>query len=1094
VSVTSGTIDVAAIRADFPIEDVVRAAGVELRATGHGFTGRCPFHDDSTPSLSVAGVPDRFGCGAHGDVIDFVQRLHGLSFVDAVRSLTTGGIIPRPVSRRGIPQGRPPVTPAFATSEARGLKINALAWKHLSTPVAIAFTDSFLLHHRGIDLRPLRLEHPDAPLAGHSSHGWTTLTDQLRRDGVSGDELVTMDLARVTRSGSLVDTLRDRLVFPVTDGVGRIRGFIGRDLTDDPRAPKYRNPTRTPTFDKSGLIYRPTHHSLSLSGNVIVVEGVLDALALAAAASAAGRSADFAPCTTSGVTVTPAQTAQVIDLAAGRPAVIALDGDEAGAAGTARWLNQICLQRHTLALTTRLPAGLDPADWVRARGVGGLAAFDGGRDSAGPGSVVPVLPGRELARVVLSAGGGHIKWPVETLLPLVAALPAQHAVQLLSQVEREVTPPGLEPQRDLLGRARASRKRGRPAMASRIGDRALCRRRASVPTRRGRRSLARLTRPLGIRPLPSTARRDHNHAEVHRLGRRGRPVPPRSRRPSRKAGLCRRLLQLGSHGRPDPAGGRRPRPPRRPNRPTPLDQRRGLPHRRPRGHGPYRSARRRRRPGPLGVARPGDPRPRRTARDPAMSTTTAALLLLTADRVARELHTSTETITLPQWETFDNTVYRCLHTLLGPGRKLTGHDSAEGSAAIRAFQHYPTPLRPAPGETYSPTEASRLIGSNTHRVTRDAIAGRIPAERVDRALRIPAEELDRRPDLTPANSADTQPLARLTVAIGAMTDVLAGHRAAAGAALTDDRQIAAAMRHVLSLAAVAARHTLHTGAVADLDRPLLIAQYAERAVDALDGRSGYPQLWTMTSTNPPLIPRSLNDKLEVGLRTWDATARSHLKLSIPSTDVIRNIANQGVHILAVTDAVLAPHGEHAHIENQRNASGAESLRDAATALQGAERAWAGLSTGMPPTHEYVTASRTAFSALTDTASIIRTRAGRPTAGPRFDTDQALLDLTVATRDLTSLLQAVETLARRLLQSELLFVRSRTIAPRADILSARAKGQLVVARRQDVPDFDKAAREAWRQAEMVAEMLFARAAERLGRLPAAQAAVDIAPSL
>jgi len=199
VSVTSGTIDVAAIRADFPIEDVVRAAGVQLRATGQGFTGCCPFHDDSTPSLSVGGVPDRFTCfgsGAHGDVIDFVQRLHGLTFVDAVRSLTTGRLIPRPASRRGIPNGRPPAVPAFTTTEASGFEINVLAWKHLSTPVAIAFTDSHLLHHRGIDLHPLRLEHPDNPLAGHSGHGWTTLLDQLRRDGVSDDELVTMDLAR----------------------------------------------------------------------------------------------------------------------------------------------------------------------------------------------------------------------------------------------------------------------------------------------------------------------------------------------------------------------------------------------------------------------------------------------------------------------------------------------------------------------------------------------------------------------------------------------------------------------------------------------------------------------------------------------------------------------------------------------------------------------------------------------------------------------------------------------------------------------------------------------------------------------------------
>jgi len=249
-----------------------------------------------------------------------------------------------------------------------------------------------------------------------------------------------------------------------------------------------------------------------------------------------------------------------------------------------------------------------------------------------------------------------------------------------------------------------------------------------------------------------------------------------------------------------------------------------------------------------------------------VSTTTAAMLLLSADRLARELHASTEPVSLTQWETFDNTVHRCLHALVGPGRRLSGHDSAAGSAAVRALQEYPTPLRPAPGEVYSPREAARLTGSTAYRVTLDAAADRIHAQRVDRALQIPAEELDHRPDLTPAVSTDPHPLSRLSVAIGGMTDVLAGHRASGRATLTDDSQIAAAMRGVLSLTAVAARHTLSRVAIAEADRPLLIAQYAQRAVDALDARSGYPQLWTMTSTNPPLTAKDLNDRLEIGLR------------------------------------------------------------------------------------------------------------------------------------------------------------------------------------------------------------------------------------
>jgi DNA primase len=54
--------DVAAVRHANPIETVVAASGVELTQRGQGFMGRCPFHDDSTASLSVGGVPDRFHC------------------------------------------------------------------------------------------------------------------------------------------------------------------------------------------------------------------------------------------------------------------------------------------------------------------------------------------------------------------------------------------------------------------------------------------------------------------------------------------------------------------------------------------------------------------------------------------------------------------------------------------------------------------------------------------------------------------------------------------------------------------------------------------------------------------------------------------------------------------------------------------------------------------------------------------------------------------------------------------------------------------------------------------------------------------------
>ena len=86
-------LDVTAVRHDHRIEVVVAASGVELTGRGQGFMGCCPFHEDSTPSLSVGGVPDRFhcfGCGAGGDVIEYVHRFTGLSFTGAIQALAQG--------------------------------------------------------------------------------------------------------------------------------------------------------------------------------------------------------------------------------------------------------------------------------------------------------------------------------------------------------------------------------------------------------------------------------------------------------------------------------------------------------------------------------------------------------------------------------------------------------------------------------------------------------------------------------------------------------------------------------------------------------------------------------------------------------------------------------------------------------------------------------------------------------------------------------------------------------------------------------------------------------------------------------------------
>src|SRR5665811_789809 len=318
MTVTGRTrFDVTAVRHDHRIEVVVAASGVELTQRGRGFMGCCPFHDDSTASLSVGGVPDRFhcsGCGAGGDVIEYVHRLTGLSFTGAVQALQSGtafGCAAPSITRE---VRRPARAAEQTTTPLRARAINKLAWELFTTPASIDVAETYLRDGRGIDLGPLCEAGGGEPIVGHARTAWRTLTRHLHHLGVTDTELLELDLAQRTRTGELIDTYRGRLIVPVLAEGGGIDGFIGRDTTGDPRAPKYRNPTRTPTFDKSTALYRPTHHGLDAGANVVVVEGVLDAIAIAAAAARAGELAMFAPATTSGVTVSGVQARAVLAL------------------------------------------------------------------------------------------------------------------------------------------------------------------------------------------------------------------------------------------------------------------------------------------------------------------------------------------------------------------------------------------------------------------------------------------------------------------------------------------------------------------------------------------------------------------------------------------------------------------------------------------------------------------------------------------------------------------------------------------------------------------------------------------------------------
>lgn len=214
-------VDVARIKHTFPIEQVMGSRGVALRRSGRRLVGRCPFHDDTHPSLVV--YPESasfycFGCRTGGDVITFLRRLEGLSFLDAVARLDGNG--PRQDAagrRREHDDGRRSLDDRMVLTAACGLYHEAL----LRQPQALAY-----LADRGVHrdvVQRCRLGFCDG----------AALRPYLERR--------RLGLRRATDLGLLWprggETLAGRIVVPELRG-GQCIWMLGRALNDT-HEPRY---------------------------------------------------------------------------------------------------------------------------------------------------------------------------------------------------------------------------------------------------------------------------------------------------------------------------------------------------------------------------------------------------------------------------------------------------------------------------------------------------------------------------------------------------------------------------------------------------------------------------------------------------------------------------------------------------------------------------------------------------------------------------------------------------------------------------------------------------------------------------------------
>ena len=324
---------------------------IKVTKAGREYKACCPFHNEKTPSFTIndeKGFYHCFGCSAHGDAIRWMTDQRGLSFMDAVKELADAAGMQVPA--------------ADPKAAAKAERANTLF------DVMAAAQDWFVAQFQGLEgaearayceRRGLKPETIKAFGIGFAPDSRGKLKEALKHFG--DDKLVEAGLLISVEDKEPYDRFRGRLMIPIRDPRGRVIAFGGRILGAG--EPKYLNSPDTPLFDKGRTLYNLDKASAAsrASGRVIVVEGYMDAIALAQA----GFGEAVAPL---GTALTEQQITMLWRMVP-KP-LLCFDGDAAGQKAAFRAAQRALgglKPGHSLEFVT-LPEGQDPDDLVRSAG------------------------------------------------------------------------------------------------------------------------------------------------------------------------------------------------------------------------------------------------------------------------------------------------------------------------------------------------------------------------------------------------------------------------------------------------------------------------------------------------------------------------------------------------------------------------------------------------------------------------------------------------------------------------------------------------------------------------------------------------------
>lgn len=243
--------------------EIAQKYGISLRKTGNSFKAKCPFHMEKTPSFFINPIKNVFhcfGCNKSGNIISFVAEIEKVPVKEAIKKLSVelGIKIPYEVDEKLIKSSDLLLEFAKFLNNILKEKENKEAYDYLT--------------HRGVSK-----EFIDFYLLGYAPKDYRFYDRFLDKK----DTLINLGIFGID-SNAVYPILKERIIFPIYDFLGRVVAFGGRNLHDKSDSPKYLNTRENKWFEKRSILYGHPHYTNDLSkwGSAIVVEGYFDQILL----------------------------------------------------------------------------------------------------------------------------------------------------------------------------------------------------------------------------------------------------------------------------------------------------------------------------------------------------------------------------------------------------------------------------------------------------------------------------------------------------------------------------------------------------------------------------------------------------------------------------------------------------------------------------------------------------------------------------------------------------------------------------------------------------------------------------------------------